>query len=109
MPESTTAARLPDRFALLDRRSRARVRALRALQIALGRDLLELRRADVFLMLGTTSFPQYCEAIGLSTIEGRELTALAEASETRPDVEAKVAEAKISVQKGATVAEVATG
>jgi hypothetical protein len=98
--------RSPERLALLDGRARAKVRAFRGIQVELGRVLLELRRADRFVLVGSTTFPLYCEAIGLSTLEGKELTALAEAAETRPEVEAKVAEGTISVQKAAAVAAV---
>ena len=106
MRDAILADRSPGRLSLLDGRARAKVRALRGLQVELGRVLLELKRADRFVLVGSTTFPLYCEGIGLSTLEGKELTALAEAAETRPEVAAKVAEGKISVQKGAAVAEV---
>ena len=105
-PPGALLDRSPGRLSLLDGRARAKVRALRGLQVELGRVLLELKRADRFVLVGSTTFPLYCEGIGLSTLEGRELAALAEAAETRPEVAAKVAEGAISVQKGAAVAEV---
>jgi hypothetical protein len=90
----------------LDARLRAGVARVRAEQLSVGSLLLALRRLDSFSGLGATTFPQYCESVGLSAREGRELVSIAEAAEVRPEVAEKVASREISVLKAATVAEV---
>ena len=87
---------------LLDR-VRSGVRSMRGIQVDLGRDLLELQRLGNFRWAGATTFPIFCEQVGLSPVEGRELTAMAEASEASPEVAERVVEAKITPQKAAVV------
>ncbi len=79
-------------------------RLIRTSQVRLGVHLLALRRAHSFSPFRSTTFPLYCESIGLSPQEGRELAAVAEAAEVRPEVFGLVAEGKVSVQKAALVA-----
>jgi hypothetical protein len=102
-------ARAPDRSPeALERLHRGvldDVRGLRSVQVGLGQRLLALRRADSFFRFGTTTFALYCEKVGLSAQEGREMAALAESSEARPEVAEKLSEAKVSLQKVAAVAE----
>ena len=64
-------------------RVRSGVRSMRGIQVDLGRDLLELQRLGDFRWAGATTFPIFCEQVGLSPVEGRELTAMAEAAEVR--------------------------
>jgi hypothetical protein len=80
------------------------VRALRSVQVRLGRRLLAVCRADRFEAFGATAFPLYCESVGLSAQEGRELATMARAAEVVPAVEQRVAAGEISVQKAATIA-----
>ena len=81
------------------------VRAMREVQVRVGRTLLEIRKAGDPLALGATSFSIFCEQEGLSPTEARELTAMAEAAEASPEVEARVVEARITPQKAAVVNE----
>ena len=89
---------------LLDR-VHSGVRSMRGIQVDLGRDLLELQRLGDFRWAGATTFPIFCEQVGLSPVEGRELTAMAEAAETAPEVVRRVVEAKITPQKAKVVNE----
>ena len=79
------------------------VRAMREVQVRVGRTLLEIRKAGDVTALGATSFPILCEQEGLSPTEARELTAMAEAAEASPAVETRVVEARITPQKAAVV------
>ena len=85
---------------------RSDVRSMREVQVRVGRTLLEIQRSHNLLLLGSTSFPIFCEQEGLSPVEARELTALAEAAEASPEVAARVIEARITPQKAAIVNEV---
>ena len=87
---------------LLDR-VHSGVRSMRGIQVDLGRDLLELQRLGDFRWAGATTFPIFCEQVGLSPVEGRELTAMAEAEESSPEVVERVVEARITPQKAAVV------
>jgi hypothetical protein len=84
---------------------RSDVRSMREVQVRVGRTLLEIQRSDNLLLLGSTSFPIFCEQEGLSPVEARELTALAEAAERAPEIVARVAETRITPQKAALVNE----
>ena len=53
---------------------RSGVRAMREVQVRVGRTLLEIQRSHNLLLLGSTSFPIFCELEGLSPVEARELT-----------------------------------
>jgi hypothetical protein len=85
---------------------RTDVRAMREVQVRVGRTLLEIRRSGDPIPLGVTTFPMFCESEGLSPTEARELTAMAEAAEAVPEVEARVVEARITPQKAAVVNEI---
>src|SRR5688572_31824577 len=65
---------------------RSEVRGMREVQVRVGRTLLEIQRSHNLLLLGSTSFPIFCEQEGLSPVEGRELRAMAEAAEAAPEV-----------------------
>jgi|SRR5688572_13337648 len=82
---------------------RSDVRSMREVQVRVGRTLLEIQRSHNLLLLGSTSFPIFCEQEGLSPVEARELTALAEAAEASPEVTERVIEARITPQKAAVV------
>ena len=82
---------------------RSGVRAMREVQVRVGRTLLEIQRSHNLLLLGSTSFPIFCEQEGLSPVEGRELCAMAEAAEATPEVTERVIEARITPQKAAVV------
>ena len=84
---------------------RVDVRAMREVQVRVGRTLLEIRKAGDPLALGAMSFSIFCEQEGLSPTEARELAAMAEAAEASPEVEARVVEARITPQKAAVVNE----
>src|SRR5688572_25947771 len=104
----TYASATMERQSLLDglRDSlRSDVRSMREVQVRVGRTLLEIQRSHNLLLLGSTSFPIFCEQEGLSPVEARELTALAEAAESAPEIVARVAETKITPQKAALVNE----
>jgi hypothetical protein len=79
---------------------------LRAVQVDLAKSLLELRRADRFRLFETTTFPLYCERVGLSVAEGRDLCALAEASEVRAEVGVSLASGDITLRQAGMVGEV---
>jgi hypothetical protein len=102
----TYASATMERQSLLDglRDSlRSDVRSMREVQVRVGRTLLEIQRSHNLLLLGSTSFPIFCEQEGLSPVEGRELRAMAEAAEAAPEVVARVVEARITPQKAAVV------
>ena len=82
------------------------VRAMREVQVRVGRTLLEIRRGGDLTVIGTTTFPIFCEGAGLSPTEARELTAMAEAAEASPEVETRVVEARITPQKARVVNEI---
>jgi hypothetical protein len=100
--EASRTERLRD----LDGRLRGRIRELRALEFDIGRLLLDIRRLGDCTAIGSTTFPMYCESVGLSPVEGRELTAMVEAAEVRPEVETRVVEARLSPQKASLVHEI---
>ena len=82
---------------------RSGVRAMREVQVRVGRTLLEIHRLGDPIALGATTFPIFCEQAGLSPVEGWELRAMAEAAEAAPEVVARVVEARITPQKAAVV------
>ena len=82
---------------------RSGVRGMREVQVRVGRTLLEIRRLGDPISLGATTFPIFCEQAGLSPVEARELTALAEAAEAAPEVAVRVVEARLTPQKAAVV------
>ena len=84
---------------------RSDVRTIREAQVGAGRTLLEIQRHGDFRWAGATTFPIFCEQVGLSPVEGREWTAMAEAAETTPEVVQRVVEAKITPQKAKVVNE----
>jgi hypothetical protein len=79
-------------------------RLLRAVQVRLARRLLALRRAPSLYRFGATTFALYCETIGLSAAEGRDLASLAEAALVRPDVVPRFAEGRLSLGKVSALA-----
>jgi hypothetical protein len=81
--------------------------ALRAVQVRLGKRLLELRRIDRFTLFETTTFSLYCEKVGVSASEGRSLADLAEAGEKAPEVVSSVLEGQVTLSQAGMVAEVA--
>ena len=85
---------------------RSGVRSMREVQVRVGRTLLDIQRSRNLLLLGSTTFPIFCEQEGLSPVEARELTAMAEAAETAPDIAARVTETKLTPQKAALIHEV---
>jgi len=95
-----------ERLLELDGRLRSRIPGLRTLQFELGRLLREVARLGDLTPLGATTFPLYCEGLGLSPAEGRELLGMVQAAEARPEVEARVVEARLSPQKAALANEV---
>jgi len=82
------------------------VRSLRSLQASLGRDLLCLKRRGSFTSFETTTFGLYCEKVGLSVAEGRDLAALAEVSEARPEVGEAVSRGWVTLSQASMVNEV---
>ena len=85
---------------------RSGVRSMREVQVRVGRALLELQRSRNLLLLGSTTFPIFCEQEGLSPTEARELTSMAEAAESAPEIAARVTETKLTPQKAALIHEV---
>ena len=84
----------------------ADVARLRAAGVRIGRALLEIRRHWDSGALGATSFPIYCERMGLSPAEARDLVGLAEAAEADARVLERVAGGRLTPQKAALVNEV---
>ena len=86
---------------------RSGVRSMREVQVRVGRSLLEIQRSrNLLLLLGSTTFPIFCEQEGLSPTEARELTSMAEAAESAPEIAARVTETKLTPQKAALIHEV---
>ncbi len=79
-------------------------RRLRIIQVRLARSLLALRRAPSLFRFGATTFPLYCETVGLSAGEGRDLASLAEAEMVRPDVVPRFTGGRLSLGKVAALA-----
>ena len=106
-PRAPPGPPLPPRRDLedLDAEVLSAVGRIRGEQVRLGRVLLELRRADAFLPFGVTTFALYCERVGLSFQEGRDLAALAEADEARPELGGRVLARDLSVAKALALAE----
>ncbi len=96
--------RSPEALEALYRGFLADLRIVREAQLRMGVFLLALRRRGSFSRFEATTFGLCCEKLGLSPQEGRELAAVAEAAEIRPEVSCLVAEGKVSVQKAALVA-----
>jgi hypothetical protein len=108
MTDSVLQLAREERLREIHGRLRGRIPELRALQFDIGRLLLEVSRLGDLTSLGTTTFPMYCESLGLSPAEGRELPGMVRAAEARPEVEARVVEARLSPQKATLAHEVMT-
>src|SRR5258706_493580 len=103
-PSSPPLAKDPKALEALYRGFVSDLRVVREAQVRMGVFLLAVRRRGSFSRFEATTFGLCCEKLGLSPQEGRELAAVAEAAEARPEVSCLVAEGTVSVQKAALVA-----
>ena len=94
----------PDPLDALHEGVLADARRLRAIQVRLARRLLALRRAPSLYRFGATTFALYCETVGLSAVEGRDLASLGEAEMVRPDVIPRFEGGRLSLGKVSALA-----
>ena len=95
-----------DRLKACDLRVRGMVTRLRSIETDLGRELTRISSRRDLTPIGATTFPLYCEKVGLSAAEGFQLRDAAKACAKSRELDKRVKAGRVSIQAAATAGQV---
>ena len=95
-----------DRLKACDLRVRGMVTLLRSIQADLGHELTWIAGRRDLTPIGATTFPLYCEKVGLSAAEGFQLRDAAKACAKSRELDKRVKAGRVSIQAAATAGQV---